>query len=140
MKNFDVDGLVEYDMSNAKVGDKVLVLHWGRWREDSASIETIKTISPKRKEVAFDNDSLPKFKPSGYPIGTWQYDSSQYRFYVVNEEVEKKVKAYKSYCKVLTDTKYLINTLTLNGYEKIEDLSYEDLCKLRFVIVSLTNK
>ena len=71
--NFNENKVSKYDLTNAKVGDKIIVGHcydYSLWRFDEVAI---KSVSPKRGDITLSNGS--RYQKDGRKMGVGRWDS-----------------------------------------------------------------
>ena len=92
----DISKLSEYDLNNAKAGDKVIIgssNSYGYSSEWSFNISTIKSVSAKRGDITLANGK--RYKKDGCKIGVGRWDSHYGDdFFEYTQENIKVIKRY----------------------------------------------
>lgn len=84
----DISKLSEYDLNNAKAGDKVIIGYNEYSALWSFKEVTIKSVSPKRGDITLSNGS--KYRKDGRKmgVGTWDFCYSDTLFSVSKENIK----------------------------------------------------
>lgn len=118
----DIDKLTKYDLSNAKVGDKVIIAnHYDttRWYLEEA---TIKSISPKRGDITFTDRGCTRVDRNGRIIGAGRWDT---KYYTYLEYTQGNIAIINSYLRAMSEARgivHLFRKLEKQGFKMLYDL------------------
>ena len=126
----DINKLTRYDLSNAKVGDKVIIAnHYDktRWYFEEA---TIKSISSKRGDITFTDRSCTRVDRNGRRIGAGRWDTKDYTYL---EYTQRNIAIINSYLRVMSEARdivHLFGKIEKQGFEMLYDLSEDKISVL----------
>ena len=118
----DINKLTRYDLSNAKVGDKVIIAnHYDktRWYFEEA---TIKSISPKRRDITFNERGGTKVDKYGRRIGAGTWDN---KYYIYLENSQENIATTNSYIRTMNEAKDIVclfRKIEKQGFKMLYDL------------------
>lgn len=118
----DIDKLTKYDLSNAKVGDKVIIAMQyieSRWLIERA---TIKSISPKRRDITFNDRGGTKVDRHGRKIGA---DAWSTRYYIYLENTLENIAIINSYIRAKSEAEDIVclfRKIEKQGFKMLYDL------------------
>ena len=118
----DINKLTKYDLSNAKVGDKVFIARQyigSRWFIEGA---TIKSISPKRRDITFNDRGGTKVDRTGRRIGASAWDN---KFYIYLDYTQGNIAIINSYTRAMSnagDIVLLFRKIEKQGFKMLYDL------------------
>lgn len=92
MAKININDLEEYNFENAHKGDIVIVATINYGELQSFALCSVKSVSPKRRDVTLDNGL--KYSKAGYEYGRGSFCRIYYRVFVDNEEIREIAKAY----------------------------------------------
>lgn len=136
---FDSKDLERYSLEHAKAGDKVVVVYSYRGIVDECDVKTIKTVSPKRGDVTFE-DFTRKFAKSGSLYGMDPYWSGRYSFYKVTPESLARIDDFNRRYRLAFEIKRRLDKLQSNGYAVLDKASYEDLSSLNEALLKFSTE
>lgn len=126
----DIDKLTEYDLSNAKVGDKVIIAnHYDttRWYFEEA---TIKSISPKRGDITFNDRGVTRVDRNGRRIGAGRWDN---KYYTYLKHTQGNIAIINSYIRVMSEARdivQLFRKIEMQGFKMLYDLPEDKISVL----------
>lgn len=127
--NFDKSKVSEYDLRNAKVGDKVIVGYCYNpplWRFNEV---TIKSVSPKRGDITLSDGSRYQKDGRKMGVGRWGFRYNDNFF----EHTQENVTTINSYIEAQNgagDIVHLFREIEKQGFKMLYDLSEEDISVL----------
>lgn len=128
----DINKLTKYDLSNAKVEDKVIIAkqHIGsRWFIEGA---TIKSISPKRRDITFNDRWGTKVDRHGRKMGASAWDTD---YYIYLENSQENIAITNSYTRTMNEAKDIVCL-----FRKIEEQGFKMLYDLPEDKISVLHK
>lgn len=126
----NIDKLTEYDLSNAKVGDKVVIAnHYDttRWYLEGT---TIKSISPKRGDITFTDCSRTRVDRNGRIIGAGRWDT---KYYTYLEYTQGNIAIINSYQRAMSEVRgivHLLGKIEKQGFKMLYDLPEDKISVL----------
>lgn len=122
----DINKLTKYDLSNAKVGDKVIIgecYNQPRWR---FGVTTVKSVSEKRGYVTMSNGK--RYEKDGKKIGGGRWDNHYSdRVFVYTQDSIQIVKDYIESMSKVDDIVELINKIEKQWFKTLYDLSEDKI-------------
>lgn len=118
----DIDKLSKYDLTNAFVEDKVIIANQydnSRWYLEEA---TIKSISPKRGDITFNDRGGTRVDKNGRKIGAGRWDN---KFYTYLEYTQENIAIINSYIRAMNQARGIVLL-----FEKIEKQGFKMLYDL----------
>ncbi len=118
----DINKLTKYDLSNAKVGDKVIIANQysvSRWFIEEA---IIKSISPKRGDITFNDRGRTRVDRTGRRIGAGTWDT---KYYIYLENTLENIAIINSYIRAQSEARDIVQL-----FEKIEKQGFKMLYDL----------
>ena len=118
----DIDKLSTYDLTNAKVGDKVIIANQysvSRWFIEEA---IIKSISPKRGDITFNDRGGTKVDRNGRKIGAGRWDN---KYYTYLDYTQGNIAIINSYLRAMSEARdivQLFGKLEKQGFKMLYDL------------------
>lgn len=118
----DMDKLTEYDLRNAKVGDKVVIAKpydTTRWYLEGT---TIKSISPKRGDITFTDCSCTRVNRNGRRIGAGRWDA---KYYTYLEYTQGNIAIINSYQRAMSKARGIVRLfgkIEKQGFKMLYDL------------------
>ena len=123
----DINKLTKYDLSNAKVGDKVIITNQedsSRWYIEEA---TIKSISPKRGDITFTDRSCTRVDRNGRRIGSGRWDI---KYFTYLEHTSENLVVINSYMGAMNEASEIITffrKIEMQGFKMLYDLPEEKI-------------
>lgn len=121
----DMNNLSKYDLTNAKVGDKIIVGH-NNYSLLSFKEVTIKSVSPKRGDITLSNGSRYQKDGRKMGVGRWDFHYSdnffeytQGNIEVINRYITSKQKA--------DDIVVQLREIEIQGFKMLYDLSEDKI-------------
>lgn len=126
----DIDKLTKYDLSNAKVGDKVIIANpydTTRWYFEEA---TIKSISPKRGDITFTDRSCTRVDRNGRRIGSSRWDI---KYFTYLEHTSENLVVINSCIRAMNEVSEIIaifRKIERQGFKMLYDLPEDKISVL----------
>lgn len=127
----DMDKLSKYDLTNAKVGDKVIIAnhHYDttRWYLEES---TIKSISPKRGDITFNDRSRTRVDKYGRIIGAGRWDT---KYYIYLENTQENIAIINIYQRAMSKARgivHLFEKIEKQGFKMLYDLPEDKISAL----------
>lgn len=123
----DIDKLSKYDLTNAKVGDKVVIANQydsSRWYLEEA---TIKSVSPKRGDITFNDCGGTRVDRNGRKIGAGRWDN---KYYTYLEYTQGNMAIINSYIRAMNQARgivLLFEKIEKQGFKMLYDLPEEKI-------------
>ena len=127
--NFDRSKVSEYDLRNAKVGDKIIVGHCYDYSLWGFKEVTIKSVSPKRGDITLSNSS--RYQKDGRKMGVGRWDSHYSDDFF--EYTQGNIKVINSYMVSQNEANEIVNwfrEIEKQSFKMLYDLSEEDISVL----------
>lgn len=118
----DIDKLSKYDLTDAMIGDKVIIANhydYSRWYLEEV---TIKSISPKRGDITFNDLCRTRVDRTGRRIGASRWDN---KYYVYLETTQENIAIINSYIRAMSKARGIVRL-----FEKIEKQRFKMLYDL----------
>ena len=118
----DIDKLSKYDLTNAKVGDKVVITEQyndSRWYVEEA---TIKSVSPKRGDITFNDRCGTRVDKYGRKIGADKWDT---KYYTYLEHTQENIVIINGYLRAISKARGIIllfREIEKQGFKMLYDL------------------
>ena len=123
----DIDKLSKYDLTNAKVGDKVIIANpydSSRWYIEEA---IIKSISPKRGDITFNDRWGTRVDKYGRKIGAGRWDTKYYTYLEHTQENIAIINGYLRAMRKARETTLLFEKIEKQGFKMLYDLSEDKI-------------
>lgn len=126
----DIDKLTKYDLSNAKVGDKVIIANQysvSRWFIEEA---IIKSISPKRGDITFNDRGRTRVDRTGRRIGASTWEN---KYYIYLETTQENIAIINSYIRAMSKARYIVqlfSKIEKQGFGMLYDLPEDKISVL----------
>lgn len=119
----DMDKLSKYDLRNAKVGDRLIICHHSGY-DGKVTFEevTIKSISPKRGDITFDNRNKTRIDKYGRRIGGSRWCIRYYTYLECTQENMAIINSYQSTMNKVRRIVLLFDAIEECGFRKLYDL------------------
>ena len=118
----DIDKLSKYDITNAMVGDTVIIANQydsSRWYVEET---TIKSVSPKRGDITFNNQSSTRVDRTGRKIGASRWEN---KYYIYLESTQENIAIINSYVRAMSKARYIVqlfSKIERQGFKMLYDL------------------
>lgn len=125
----DVDNLNKYDLTNAKVGDKIIVGNYDNYFLWSFKEVTIKSVSPKRGDITLSNGSRYQKDGRNMSVGKWDFHYGDYFF----EYTQGNIEVITSYMVSQNEANEIIKwvrEIEKQSFKMLYDLSEEEISVL----------
>ena len=126
----DIDKLTKYDLSNAKVGDKVIIANQysvSRWFIEEV---IIKSISPKRGDITFNDRGRTRVDRTGRRIGASTWEN---KYYIYLETTQENIAIINSYIRAMSKARYIVqlfSKIEKQGFGMLYDLPEDKISGL----------
>ena len=133
----DINKLTKYDLSNAKVGDKVIIASpydITRWYFEEA---TVKSISPKRGDITFTDRGGTRVDKYGRRIGSGRWDI---KYFTYLEHTSENLGVINSYIGVMNESREIITYLRKierQGFKMLYDLPEDKISVLHKTLAEI---
>ncbi len=118
----DIDKLSKYDLTDAMVGDKVIIANQydnSRWYLEEAKI---KSVSPKRGDITFNDRCGTRVDRNGRKIGAGRWEN---KYYIYLETTQENIATINSYLRAMSKARYIVqlfSKIEKQGFQMLYDL------------------
>ena len=118
----DMDKLSKYDLTDAFVGDKVIIANQydsSRWYLEEA---TVKSVSPKRGDITFNDRGGTRVDKYGRRIGAGRWDT---KYFTYLEYTQENIAIINSYLRAMSKARYIVQLfgkIEKQGFKMLYDL------------------
>ena len=128
--NLDIDKLSKYDLTNAQVGDKVVIAYqydYSKWYLKEAAI---KSVSSKRGDITFNDQGRTRVDRTGRRIGASRWEN---KYYIYLEATQGNKTVINSYLRAMNkagDIILLFDKIEKQGFKMLYDLPEDKISVL----------
>lgn len=118
----DIDKLSKYDLTDAMIGDKVIIANqydYSRWFLEET---TIKSVSSKRGYITFNDRCRTRVDRAGRRIGASRWEN---KYYIYLEFTQENIAIINSYVRAMSKARYIVqlfSKIEKQGFKMLYDL------------------